>query len=74
MRLNDRWLSVEEIAEHLGVSRDTVYTWVNEKRKALFDAQDEIDRKKEALIGEIEAKLKQSVEVQEIFTIRWRVA
>lgn len=27
----DRWLSVEEIAEHLGVSRDTVYTWVSEK-------------------------------------------
>jgi len=35
--------------------------------------QDKIDRKKEALSGEIEAKLKQSVEVQEIFTIRWRV-
>ena len=29
--MSDRWLSVEEIAEHLGVSRDTVYTWVNEK-------------------------------------------
>lgn len=27
----DRWLSVEEIAKHLGVSRDTVYTWVNER-------------------------------------------
>ena len=27
----DRWLSVGEIAKHLGVSRDTVYTWVNEK-------------------------------------------
>lgn len=33
----------------------------------------EIDRKKEALIGEIEAKLKQSVKVEEIRTIRWRV-
>jgi len=29
--MSDRWLSVEEIAKHLGVSRDTVYTWVNEK-------------------------------------------
>ena len=27
----DRWLSVDEIAEHLGVSKDTVYTWVNER-------------------------------------------
>jgi len=27
----DRWLSVEEIAEHLGVSKDTVYAWINKK-------------------------------------------
>lgn len=45
----------------------------NEKRKALFDAQDEIDRKKETLIGKIEAKLKQSVKLDEVITIRWRV-
>lgn len=24
----DRWLGVEEIAEHLGVSKDTVYAWI----------------------------------------------
>ena len=30
--MDDRWLSVEEIAEHLGVSKDTVYTWVSSKR------------------------------------------
>ena len=24
----DRWLSVEEIALHLGVQRDTIYKWV----------------------------------------------
>jgi len=29
--VSDRWLSVEEIAKHLGVSKDTVYTWVNER-------------------------------------------
>ena len=27
----ERWLSVDEIAEYLGVSKDTVYTWVNDK-------------------------------------------
>jgi predicted DNA-binding transcriptional regulator AlpA len=27
----DRWLSVEEIAEYLGVSRDTVYKWIAKK-------------------------------------------
>lgn len=24
----DRWLSVDEIAKHLGVSNDTVYRWI----------------------------------------------
>lgn len=27
--MTDRWLSVEEIAEYLGVSKDTVYTKVS---------------------------------------------
>ena len=29
--MTDRWLSVEEMAEYLGVSKDTVYSWVTEK-------------------------------------------
>jgi len=29
--MSDRWLSVDEIADHLGVSKDTVYNWINEK-------------------------------------------
>lgn len=29
--MDDRWLSVDEIAEHLGVSRDTVYAWLNKR-------------------------------------------
>ena len=29
--MDDRWLSVDEIAEYLGVSKDTVYTWVSSK-------------------------------------------
>ena len=28
----DRWLSAEEIAEHLGIKKDTVYKWVAKKR------------------------------------------
>jgi excisionase family DNA binding protein len=26
-----RWLSVDEVADYLGVSKDTVYTWVSTK-------------------------------------------
>lgn len=29
--MEDRWLSVEEICNYLGVKRDTVYKWINEK-------------------------------------------
>ena len=27
----DRWMSVEEIAEYLGVSKDTVYGWITKR-------------------------------------------
>jgi excisionase family DNA binding protein len=29
--MEDRWLSVDEIAVYLGVSKDTIYTWVTSK-------------------------------------------
>ena len=29
--MDDRWFSVDEIAEYLGVSRDTVYAWLNKR-------------------------------------------
>lgn len=28
----DRWLSIEEIAIHLGIKKDTAYKWVAKKR------------------------------------------
>lgn len=27
----DRWLSVEQIADYLGINRDTVYKWIDRK-------------------------------------------
>ncbi len=30
--MEDRWLSVEEMATYLGVSKDTVYNWINKKK------------------------------------------
>lgn len=29
--MDDRWLSVDQIAEYLGVSKDTVYSWITNK-------------------------------------------
>jgi len=29
--MEDKWLSVEEIAEYLGINRDTVYKWIERK-------------------------------------------
>lgn len=29
--MTDRWLSVEEIAAYLGVSKDTVYAWIGKR-------------------------------------------
>jgi len=28
--IEDRWLSIHEICDHLGVSSDTVYKWINQ--------------------------------------------
>jgi excisionase family DNA binding protein len=30
--VEDRWLSVDEIATYLGIKRDTVYKWITDKR------------------------------------------
>lgn len=30
--MQERWLSVEEIAAHLGVNPDTTYKWIERKR------------------------------------------
>ena len=32
MSLPERWLSVEEIATHLGVSKETIYRWVDKNK------------------------------------------
>ena len=29
--MEDRWLSVDEMAEYLGVSKDTVYNWIKDR-------------------------------------------
>ena len=31
-KAKDRWYSIEEVAEYLGVKRDTLYKWIARKR------------------------------------------
>jgi adenine-specific DNA-methyltransferase len=45
----------------------------NTKRRSLFDGQDQIDERRADLIAQIEGKLEQQIDVQSLFTIRWRV-
>ncbi|PHQ34785.1 SNF2-related protein [Rhodopirellula bahusiensis] len=42
-----------------------------EKRKRLYEAQDEIDNRRDELIGQIEVQLGQQKSVSNLFTIRW---
>ncbi|MDQ8188759.1 SNF2-related protein [Roseibacillus persicicus] len=44
-----------------------------ERRRSLFDAQDEIDDKRERLIESIEGKLKAESSEEQLFTIRWNL-
>jgi hypothetical protein len=45
----------------------------HERRKSLFEAQDQVDERKEKLLSSTEEKLKQHLERNEIFTINWRL-
>ena len=44
-----------------------------ERRRSLFDAQDEIDQNRERLIEKIEGKLKSESNEEKLFTIRWKL-
>ena len=45
----------------------------NALRMNLFQAQDEVDVRKDKLIEDIEARLKQKLERRELFFIRWKI-
>jgi hypothetical protein len=45
----------------------------NVLRQDLFRAQDEVDVKKEDLIGKIEIQLKQQLLMKDLFTVRWQM-
>ena len=45
----------------------------NEMRMKLYEAQDEVDLRKERLIDQVEAQLKQESTLEPLFTIQWSV-
>lgn len=45
----------------------------NQKRKSLFDAQDEIDIRRGDLIAGIEARLTAKISKKQLFICRWRI-
>ena len=46
----------------------------NQKRRSLFDAQDQVDRQREELIAVIEGKLNQTTALRPLFILRWQLA
>ena len=59
------WLTV------IGIGEDGYAGLGRAARRALFDAQDKVDERREELIAEIEGKLAQQISVSHLFTIRW---
>ena len=45
----------------------------SDRRRSLFDAQDNVDKRRETLIAGIEGKLAQQVSMKQLFTIRWKL-
>lgn len=45
----------------------------NKQRKELFDRQDEVDERREALIGQLESKLNQCTAIEDLFFIKWTI-
>jgi len=43
----------------------------NNKRRQLFEAQDDVDRKRAELIEEIERQLQTKTSIKPVFTLRW---
>jgi hypothetical protein len=45
----------------------------NTKKRTPFDAQDQVEQRKDDLITDLEARLQQQTKRQEVFTVRWRL-
>lgn len=46
----------------------------NTKRKSLFDAQDDVEQRRDELLETVEARLAQNTKLEKLFSIRWKIA
>lgn len=61
----------EKVAEHRIIKE--LENKRAEKRQNLYEAQDEVDARKDSLLSKVERMLEQKIEQKELFTIKWRV-
>ena len=61
----------EKVAEHRLIKE--LETQRAEKRQRLYEAQDEVDARKEDLLSSVERMLQQKTQQTELFTIKWRM-
>ena len=61
----------EKVAEHRIIKE--LESKRAEKRQNLYEAQDEVDARKETLLTKVERMLEQKIEQTELFTIKWKV-
>lgn len=61
----------EKVAEHRIIKE--LEARRAEKRQNLYEAQDEVDARKESLLSSVERMLQQKTDETELFTIKWRI-
>ena len=74
--LNDKYRKLTRLEEKIEAQRfvKDLEKRRSEKRRSLFEAQDEVDAQKEKLFDEVEQALRQKKATEEtLFNIRWRI-
>jgi adenine-specific DNA-methyltransferase len=68
-------LAAQTLEAKLGAQKEVkrLESHRNQKRRSLFEAQDAVDAKRQALIEQIEGKLPQRTTLTPLFVIRWRL-
>lgn len=71
---DDLKLGLERAIKDLDRQIKALESQRNEKRRSLFEAQDEVDGQRDGLIASIEGKLTQNRSLTQVLAIRWRLA